>query len=87
MKKLLLILLIAFTVSCEDSVDLCETNNCFVVKQVLKKNSPLGFWQTTDIVAEKQCNGERFTYKMGRLDLPQVGQILCIDESELTVID
>ena len=83
MKRILLIVLVIFSVSCSEEVDLCETNNCFVVKQVLKKNSSFGFWQTTDIVAERQCDGSRFTYTIGKQNLPQIGQILCIDESEL----
>ena len=46
MKRILLIVLVIFSASCSEEVDLCETNNCFVVKRVMKVNSPLGFWQS-----------------------------------------
>tara|TARA_R100001591_G_C4329700_1_gene177742 strand:- start:892 stop:1155 length:264 start_codon:yes stop_codon:yes gene_type:complete len=87
MKKLLLILLIAFTVSCEDSVDLCETNDCFVVQFVIKRNSPQGYWRTSEIRAKRQCDGSIFTYQMGREELPSIGDVICIDQSNLNIID
>ena len=80
MKKLLLVLVfVAFSCS-ESKLEGCEDNNCYVITKATKEYSVnYGDWFRTEIEARKECDGEVFTFTVGNVNVPNVGQVYCGD--------